>query len=74
MTRKAYKPKPKGKLETSSAMASMRETAFGNKSYFATKGILEHAERMRNDEELLRKAEEKRQRKLARNRKEQLLK
>lgn len=57
-------------LATTGAMASMRETAFGARSYFATKKILERAERMRDDA-LLRAAEEKRLRKMQKRLKEQ---
>ena len=56
-------------LLTSGAMASMRETAFGNRSYFATKEVLERAERLRDDDALLAAAEEKRKRKLEKRRK-----
>lgn len=55
--------KPKGLLVTSVVMASMRETAFGTRSYFATKEIMERAERLRDDDALLAAAEEKRKRK-----------
>lgn len=58
---------PKGKLLTSTQMASMRETAFGTRAYFATKEVLERAERMRDDDALLAAAEQKRKRKLERN-------
>lgn len=61
MARKPYEPK--GKIATSKAMASMRETAFGTGSYFATKRVLEAAERLRDDDALLAAAEEKRLRK-----------
>ena len=57
-----------GLLLTSLAMLSMRETAFGARSYFATKDITERAERMRDDDKLLADAEAKRQRKLAKRR------
>lgn len=58
---------PKGKLLTSTQMASMRDTAFGTRAYFATKEVLEGAERMRDDDALLAAAEQKRKRKLERN-------
>lgn len=64
--RKPYKPR--ARLLTSLAMASMRETAFGSRAYFATKEVMEHAERLRNDDALLTAAEEKRQRKAAKQR------
>ncbi len=60
--RKGYRAT--GLLLTSVTMASMRETAFGNRSYFATKEVLERAERLRDDDALLAAAEEKRKRKL----------
>lgn len=69
--RKASKHKkyePKGIMtQTTGAMASMRETAFGNKAYFATKAIVERAERMRDDDQMIADAEAKRQRKAERN-------
>ena len=63
MKRKQYKAK--ALLLTSVAMASMREIAFGNRAYFATKEVMERAERMRDDDALLAQAEAKRQRKMA---------
>lgn len=60
-----------GLLLTSVTMASMRETAFGTRAYFATKEIMEHAERLRDDDAMLVAAKAKRQRKLARNQKVQ---
>ncbi len=53
----------KGLILTSVVMASMRETAFGNRAYFATKDVVERAERVRDDDALLAAAEEKRRRK-----------
>lgn len=63
MTRLKYSPK--ALLLTSVVMASMRETAFGKRAYFATKEITERAERLRDDDAMLAAAEAKRQRKLA---------
>lgn len=63
MKRKKYEPK--GKLLTSGIMAHMRDIAFGTRSYFATKKVVENAERMRDDDALLAAAEEKRKRKMA---------
>ncbi len=65
---KRVKYSPKALLLTSVAMASMRETAFGNRAYFATKEITERAERLRDDYAMLAAAEAKRQRKLAKRR------
>jgi hypothetical protein len=62
--RKAYKPKTDGKM-AGAALTSMRETAFGRSAYFATKRILEHAERLRPDDDLIAAAEAKRARKAA---------
>lgn len=61
---KRKKYEPKDKMHTSKAMASMRKTAFGNEAYFATKAVLEAAERLRDDDALLAAAEEKRKRKM----------
>lgn len=63
MPRRPYEPK--GKMLTSPLLASMRETAYGARSYFATKEVLENAERMRPDDELLTAAKAKRLRKQA---------
>lgn len=62
---KRPKYSPTGLLLTSMAMLSMRETAFGNRAYFATKEITERAIRMRDDDALLAAAEVKRARKAA---------
>lgn len=61
-----YQPKVDGKM-AGATLTSMRETAFGSAAYFATKAILERAERMRDDDALLAAAEAKRARKAARN-------
>lgn len=65
---KRKKYEAKGKILTSAAMASMRVTAFGGSAYFATKAVLERAERMRDDDALLAAAAEKRLRKQAKRR------
>lgn len=62
MTRLKYSAKEL--LLTYVAMASMRETAFGNRAYFATKEITERAERMRDDDAMLAAAEAKRLRRM----------
>lgn len=62
--RKTYKPKADGKM-AGATLTSMRETAFGTRSYFATKEIIERAERMRPDDNLIAAAEAKRARKAA---------
>ena len=61
MGRKPYQVKDK--FESSKVLASMRETAFGTRAYFDTKRTLESAERLRDDDALLKAAEEKRKRK-----------
>lgn len=64
--RKSYEPK--GIMtQTTGAMASMRETAFGTKAYFETKAVCERAERMRDDDQMLADAQAKRQRKMERD-------
>lgn len=64
--RPIYQPQADGKM-AGATLTSMRETAFGNRAYFATKAILERAERMRDDDALIAAAEAKRARKAARN-------
>jgi hypothetical protein len=61
---KRKKYQPSGKVNDP-ALTHMREVAFGTKAYFETKAVLERAERMRNDDDLLAQAEIKRQRKMA---------
>ena len=63
--RTKYKIKEDGKF-FAPALTSMRETAFGWKSYFETKSIIDRAERMRDDDALLEAAEAKRLRKMER--------
>ena len=62
--RKAYVPA--GKMD-GKVLTHMREVAFGNAAYFETKAVIENAERLRDDDGLLKAAEDKRKRKLEMN-------
>lgn len=64
MRREKYEPS--GKLLTSTAMAAMREAAFGMEQRVHTFKTMDKAEKMRDDDALLKAAEEKRKRKAAR--------
>ena len=55
---------PTGKFH-GAALTHMREVAFGAAAHFETRRTVERAERMRDDDALLAKAEEKRKRKMA---------
>lgn len=60
MKRKTYQAKEK---MFGTTLTHMREVAFGKEAQLQIHKTMDRSERLRNDEELLRLAEEKRQRK-----------
>lgn len=63
MTTKRPRYQPKGKLLTSSVMASMRDTTFGMATRVSTFKTMDKSEKMRDDDTLIAQAEAKRKRK-----------
>jgi len=63
---------PNDKLITDPVMRHMREVAFGHETSRHTQKVLDKAIRMRDDDDMLSRAEEKRLRKLAKRQKYEL--